>query len=322
MHKEIGGYLELERFSGLMLHEHALHLESGRACLSYLIEQRGIRKLLLPDFVCDVVEDACQAHDVMVRRYRIDANLRPETISPEKDEWVYLINYYGQLGQPELLEWTHRFPHVIVDNAHAYFDDPLPGIDTIYTCRKFFGVPDGALLYTDAPEKPLPASESRERMTFVLGRFERPAGEFFAEAAENNETLPLQPRAMSALTENLLHAIDYGRVRSARTANFRQLHNALSGINQLSVHPVEGAYAYPLMLPEGARLRRMLIERRIFVPTLWPNVLRDQAEESTARMLAAQILPLPCDQRYGPEDMASIIEAVENCRKEIQEIQA
>ena len=41
MHKEIGGYLELERFTGAMLHEGALALSSGRACLSYLIEQRG-----------------------------------------------------------------------------------------------------------------------------------------------------------------------------------------------------------------------------------------------------------------------------------------
>ena len=48
--KEIGGYLELERFTGPMLHEEALALSSGRACLSYLIEQRGIRKITLPDF--------------------------------------------------------------------------------------------------------------------------------------------------------------------------------------------------------------------------------------------------------------------------------
>ena len=33
MHKEIGGYLELERFSGPMLHEKALALSSGRAGL-------------------------------------------------------------------------------------------------------------------------------------------------------------------------------------------------------------------------------------------------------------------------------------------------
>ena len=58
MHKEIGGYLELERFTGPMLHEKALALSSGRACLSYLIEQRKIRKIALPDFNCDIVEAA------------------------------------------------------------------------------------------------------------------------------------------------------------------------------------------------------------------------------------------------------------------------
>ena len=35
--KEIGGYLELERFSGSLYHDNALALSSGRACLAYLI---------------------------------------------------------------------------------------------------------------------------------------------------------------------------------------------------------------------------------------------------------------------------------------------
>ena len=45
--KEIGGYLELERFSGSLYHDNALALSSGRACLAYLIEQRHIDKMLL-----------------------------------------------------------------------------------------------------------------------------------------------------------------------------------------------------------------------------------------------------------------------------------
>ena len=57
MRKEIGGYLELERFTGPMLHDGALALSSGRACLSYLIEQRGIRKIALPDYNWNVEFD-------------------------------------------------------------------------------------------------------------------------------------------------------------------------------------------------------------------------------------------------------------------------
>ena len=276
MHKEIGGYLELERFTGSMLHEKALALSSGRACLSYLIEQRKIRKIALPDFNCDIVE-------------------HPKTLQTEEDEWLYLVNFYGQLSPDELQRIAARVPRLIVDNAQAYFDLPLKAVDTLYTCRT------------------LPADESRERMGFVLGRFERPAGEYFAAAAQNNDDLSMEPKSMSELTKNLLHAVDYDRVKTKRTENFRLLHEGLGSVNCLNLRVTEGAYAYPLMLPEGQKIRKKLIEQKIFVPMLWPNVPEQQPADSEACRLAVQILPLPCDQRYGAEEMAFIIKAVRDC---------
>ena len=313
MHKEIGGYLELERFTGPMLHEKALALSSGRACLSYLIEQRKIRKIALPDFNCDIVEAVCRAHEVKIRFYPVEANLRPKSLQTEEDEWLYLVNFYGQLSADELQRIAARVPRLIVDNAQAYFDLPLKGVDTLYTCRKFLGVPDGGFLYTEAPEKTLPADESRERMGFVLGRFERPAGEYFAAAAQNNDDLSMEPKSMSELTKNLLHAVDYDRVKTKRTENFRLLHEGLGSVNCLNLRETEGAYAYPLMLPEGQKIRKKLIEQKIFVPMLWPNVPEQQPADSEACRLAEQILPLPCDQRYGAEEMAFIIKAVRDC---------
>ena len=313
MHKEIGGYLELERFMGPMLHEKALALSSGRACLSYLIEHRKIRKIALPDFNCDIVEAVCRAHEVKIRFYPVGADLRPKTLQTEEDEWFYLVNFYGQLSADELQRIAARVPRLIVDNAQAYFDMPLKGVDTLYTCRKFLGVPDGGFLYTEAPERTLPADESRERMDFVLGRFERPAGEYFAAAAQNNDDLSMEPKSMSELTKNLLHAVDYDRVKTKRTENFRLLHEGLGSVNCLNLRVTEGAYAYPLMLPEGQKIRKKLIEQKIFVPMLWPNVPEQQPADSEACRLAEQILPLPCDQRYGAEEMAFIIKAVRDC---------
>ena len=311
MHGEIGGYLELERFSGPLLHENALALSSGRACLAWLIGQRPVRKLLLPDLLCDVVEETCARYGVETRRYAVGPDLRPSAeLRPGEDEWLYLVNYYGQIREEELSGYKSRFPRLIVDNAQAYFAPPLPGTDTLYTCRKFFGVADGGFLYSDAPARELERDESHGRMGFVLGRFERPAGEFFREASENNDLLDPAPLRMSALTENLLRAADEESAGRRRTENFLRLHAALGPCNALPVHPVEGAYAYPLLLPEGERIRQALIRQKIFVPTLWPNVARDPEAGETARNLARNILPLPCDQRYGAEEMDAVIAAV------------
>ena len=56
--------------------------------------------------------------------------------------------------------------------------------------------------------------------------------------------------------------------------------------------------------------RSRLARRKIYVPTLWPNVLEECAEETVARRYAEEILPLPIDQRYDEKDMRALAEAV------------
>ena len=306
--KEIGGYFELEHFHGLMLHEDALALSCGRACIEYLLRQKKIKKVLLPYFICDVVPESCAAAGAEVRYYHINSDFLPCDVDIQEDEWLYVVNFYGQLGRADLEALVSTFSRVIVDNSHAYFDNPLKGVDTLYTCRKFFGVPDGGFLYTDAPECDLPKDISYGRMNFVLGRFEKSAGEFYAEASDNNDFFSGQPvKRMSALTENILRAVDYEHVKSTRSRNFLQLHEALKDINLLSVRPVEGAYAYPLLIKDGMEKKKELIAEKIFVPTLWPNVLKYARENSLEYNFSANILPLPCDQRYGEAEMDRII---------------
>ena len=114
-------------------------------------------------------------------------------------------------------------------------------------------------------------------------------------------------------TGNLLRGVDYYAVRDRRTWNYRMLHEAFQDLNRLSLRRIAGAYAYPLRLPEGEAIRKELIRRKIYVPQLWPNVLQEQPENSTASRLTREILPLPCDQRYGREEMAFVIDAVFDC---------
>ena len=208
-----------------------------------------------------------------------------------------------------------RYPRLILDNAQDYFRPALPGIDSLVTCRKFLGVADGGFLYTESDVGELERDESHERMAFVLGRFERPAGEFFTRASENNDLLPARAVAMSDLTENLLRAIDYDEVIEKRTENFSRLHRALQALNRLELRETPGPYAYPLRIAEGAQLRRFLIEKRIFVPCLWPNVTRDWPPEREARRLAEEIVPLPCDQRYGEEETDYMLRCIRDFMK-------
>ena len=95
-------------------------------------------------------------------------------------------------------------------------------MDTLYTCRKYFGVADGAILYTDTElDREISQDVSFERMHFLLGRYERSANEFYSEYVANNKLFATEPiKQMSHLTKNLLHGIDYNSVAKRRQDNF------------------------------------------------------------------------------------------------------
>ena len=310
--KEYGGYIELDTYTLPMLHEDALKLNCGRNCLAYLFKTRQIRKLLLPYFMCDSVINVCKKHDIEFRFYHVNQEFQPVDIMLADDEWLYVMNYYGQLTPEYLTRLKTKYCRVIVDNAQAYFEKPITGTDTLYTCRKFFGVADGAFLYTDAVmHEELPLDESFERMHFLLGRYERSASEFYAEYSANNHLFADEPiKRMSKLTENLLHAINYDEVKQRRTENFRLYHQLLGRENLLSLREVEGAFAYPLYIKDGAVIRKALQQDRIYVPTLWPSVMSQCSSEQLEFSFAENILPLPCDQRYQEEDIYSIVRSL------------
>lgn len=314
---EIGGYLELDKYELPMLYEKATLLNCGRNCLAYLIEARNIKKIYLPYYICDSVIEVCHMYGVIVRFYNITNKFLPLQIELKKDEWLYIVNYYGMLNAKEQRNLFLRYKKVIMDNSQAYFSKPIKHMDTIYVCRKYFGVPDGAILYTDAKlSRKLEKDKSYERVHFVLGRYENDASKFYDEARKNNDLFKTESiKEMSKLTYNMLHAINYNRVKKRRSKNWKILNSKLEEINELKVENIEGGYMYPLLLKDAVYVRKKLIEKKIYIPILWPDVLKKMPKESVEYQFAEKILPLPCDQRYNDKDMNYIIREIYNIIK-------
>lgn len=312
MTKEIGGYLELDRYHLPMLHEDAIALNSGRNCLAYLIQKKGIKRIWIPKFLCASVSDVCRREGCEVCYYSIEIDFTP--ILAPTDDWVYLVNYYGQVNNDRIRDHKKQYSNLIVDNVQAYYQPPVEGIDTIYTCRKYFGVSDGAFLYTDIGLDELELDESFERTKFLLGRFERNASEFYSDFASKEEEFSTMPvRKMSILTDNLLRGIDYEMVKNRRTENFSFLHSSLKDVNKLKLSIPDGAYMYPLYVNGGFEIRKVLHKKKIYVPTLWSDVFDICAERDLEYDMAKNILPIPVDQRYNIADMKYIVEVLQEC---------
>lgn len=304
--REIGGYIELDTYTGKILHDDGIKLNCGRNALAYLIKAKKIKKLLMPKFMCDSCAKVLADNDVDVQYYSIGLDFKPQI--SERRDWLYVVNFYGQLSNAYLASLGEK---VIVDNAQAYFQQPIAGVDTLYTCRKFFGVADGAILYTDKLLTIEEQDESFERMRFLLGRYERTAGEFYSEYVENNQFFKNEPiKRMSKLTNNLLRALDYDAIEKQRTENYIYLNEHLYERNQLSLTASVGAFMYPYYVENGAQLRKKLQAEKIFIPILWPAVFNLCTENELEYDMAMNILPLPVDQRYGIKDMDYIVKRI------------
>lgn len=317
--KEYGGYIEFENYHGNMLHEGAISLNCGRNALAYLCEAKKIKKLYLPYFLCSSVPNLCKKIGVEYGYYHINEKFEPifnQALGEE--EWLYIVNFYGQLDNGYLMAWKQKYGRVIIDNAQSYFQMPIEGVDTLYTCRKYFGVADGAFLYTDVKlNRELLQDESFERMHFLLGRFERSANEFYSEYVANNKLFAAEPvKRMSRLTENLLRGIDYAGVAKRRQKNFEFLDVELWNINELKLKSVYGAFMYPLLIQNGVAVRKELQKEKIYIPTLWPNVLEVCPKDSLEYHYAAEVLPIPVDQRYGIDDMEYLVEVINRVSSE------
>ena len=172
--KEIGGYFGLEKLISNEYYPDLAAVNNARCALLYIIEAKHYNKVYLPYFLCDSVRLVLEREKIPFEEYRIDRTFLPLLdIRTNSEEVVYIVNYYGLLCEEQLISLKNRYGNIVVDNAQAFFARPVKGIDTLYSCRKFFGVPDGGYACTDAEFRgDIPEDVSMERMKHILGRFE------------------------------------------------------------------------------------------------------------------------------------------------------
>ena len=243
--------------------------------------------------------------------------IKQELPELEEGEFLLYTNYFG-IKEKYVDRLASRYGgRLVVDNALALYSPARPGVASLYSPRKFSGLPDGGIAVMDA-DQPLPEPEERDESlpdaAFLLGCLERGPERASAACGRNERRLENAPlRKMSRLTERLMRGIDYEQARLRRMDNFLFLHERLGHLNRLSVEPdsLSAPFCYPFWtaFPE---LRNVLIDERILVPLLWPEVLEQAPEGSLERKLALHLLPLPVDQRCGPQDMERVVRTVEN----------
>ena len=310
----IGGYFSLELSHYEEYHKDAIRLNTGRNCLEYILRVRQYKKVYIPYYTCEVVLEPFKKLGIPYEYYHIDIHLeiRDRFTLKEGDALLY-TNYYG-LKQRYVEQLAEKIGNrLIVDNTQAFYAMPLPGIDTFYTCRKFFGVPDGAYLYTDKLlDVELEQDHSYDRMLSLTKRIDLSPEAGYQDFRDTSKALVGQPiKRMSRLTQRMMQGIDYEAAAQQRSTNYQILHAALGKENNLKLPLDDDAVPmiYPYFVPVE-ELREKLIRNKIFVARYWPNVLEWCKKDDFEYQLAENLVCLPIDQRYDEEDMKEMLEYI------------
>jgi hypothetical protein len=315
--KAIGGYPSLELpFSKMGRNQATAQTNSARSAIKIILKSVNAKKIWLPAYTCDAVVNAINSLDIAFEYYEISPTFDVNTIIHlRRDEYILIVDYFG-ISSASVMRNLNRFGHknTIVDCSQAYFSKHAGALATIWSPRKFFGLPDGGLLYSDDTRIKQPTTRddtSQTRMSHLISRLTDSPEKGYHKYLEAEQTIAKSPiMGMSKLTERLLNSIDYEPAKLARADNAEYLHKLLGKYNQLnlSFDPTIAPLCYPLLPNVNTIDRSELIKNRVFSPCYWPEVLTRVKEGSFEWDLVTKGLFLPCDQRYTKHDMDRIFQ--------------
>ena len=311
--REVGGYFELElENKGSFIHDDGVLVNTGRNALELILSNLPNNpKVYIPKYTCEVILEPFQKLGIQYSFYSVNFQLEiADEIVLEQNDYLLYTNYFG-VKDNYVKFLVSQYPNqIIIDNAQALFIEPTAMC--FYSPRKYVGIPDGGIAYMDKSIDVAEYEQDRsfDRCLHLLKRIDLDSRAGYADFKYNSSLLKNQPiRKMSRLTQALLSAIDFEKVRSKRRENFAALHSLLGSSNKLELDSLE-SIACPMVYPymtDDYSLRQRLINSCFFVATYWPNVGECCGCESREFQLSQAIIPLPIDQRYTKEDLIGIL---------------
>lgn len=315
--KPIGGFFELELLAkGTLYHDTALALANGRVCFKVIIERVKPSKVYLPFYCCDSLILPLQEAGVPYEFYAINAAFDPVGVPLLHDSELFLyINYFGLKTQTARRLSKLLGVQLVLDNAHAFFEENYGITWSFNSTRKFFGVPDGGFLYSPMyiENNYLPNEHivTEHLWLRLFGRQEE--ANLAYQQSEAAQTLEVN--GMSKMSKQILHTVDFLAVARARKRHFKQLDRVFRPFNRLmpdllSQPTAIVPFCYPLLLNKPIPIHTFS-EQKIFIPSLWDEVLKRDTEGYLFEKLVTQnLVALPIDHRLNDQDLQRLIDAV------------
>lgn len=312
-------------------------LDTGRSALllslEEIIRQGGVKRAVLPAYICPSVIAVFARLGFQIRFYKLDGLEGMPALGA--GETFLFAHYFGKTNY-SVIEWirgqrTKRHFFLIEDCVQASMNTSVgeTGDFVITSYRKFLPQPDGALLGTrnelrsDCLDEPNEAFVSAKLIGKLLRQSAGDDGIFLDVLNEAEEMLGIfKPRKMSWLSTYMFVRTNFQEVSAARRANWLCLHANLGQTGALNyLRPYINVLAddeiplgFPVLVKDGHRdrLRSFLAIRQIYCPVHWVlEHLKNYKEEFHNEIsLSRSMLTLPIDQRMNEVHVKYLAQSV------------
>ena len=307
-----------------------LFLANARSGIMILIDLLEPASVWMPSYLCPTMIEAVDQKKTNLRFYEVGYNLHILSTDwvdqIQTGDLVVLIDYFGFPMDSKVATLVKkRGAWVLEDACQALLSKDVGRFSdfVIFSPLKFLGVPDGGVLtpnqeldFHDIDLAPPPAEWWLKALyAGVLRReFDIHGGNrrWFELFQETKSTGPIGYYAMSELSKALLmHSFDYATIAQRRIDNYRQLAKVIVSIALFPTLPAQVVpLGFPVRLKNRDRVRQALFDNEIYPPVHWPIQDIVPGEFRDSHRLAAEIMTLPCDQRYDRDDMDRIARLV------------
>ena len=307
-----------------------LFLANGRSGIMVLIDRLAPASVWMPSYLCQTMIEAMDKKKTNLRFYEVDYNLNISSTDwidqIQTGDLVVLIDYFGfPLSSKVAGLVREQGGYVLEDACQALFSDFTGRYSdfVLFSPRKTIGVPDGGILtsccnvgFDDVELEPAPSAWWLKMLEATINRreFDQYGGDrrWYRLFREADAATPIGYFAMSDLSRKLLfNGFEYTEISRRRIENYSIFAHGLKDIAMFPALP-KGTVplGFPIRHPRRDQIRVKLFNKQIYPPVHWPIDGVVPAEFSESHKLAGQMMTLPCDQRYGGEDIHRMVSSV------------
>ena len=308
--------------------------DAFRLLIGHGVRTLGWRRLWVPTYFCQRVVASLAGDGLPLVAYPDDPTCAEAPVPDLRPGDVLLTtDYFGV--RPPADVGPRDGVAVIADHTH----DPTSPSATasradfcVASLRKTLPLSDGAAIWSPVGHRlpqPTPPTAQRERVAalrteamllkslYLAGHRLDPVA--YRDAFERAEAGLDRPgtSAMTTLAETLLAGFPIDGWRAARSANHAILRRHLRAVPWLRILGPRSARDAPLAAvlvlddpDRRERVRRQLIDARIYPAVLWPLERPILEVRPVDLDLSRRILVLACDARLGPADMRRVASQV------------